>query len=189
MFIDLSYTTSNCNKQSIQTDSTETCLSSQQQLTALNNGLKASSLFLLVNACYSNSKQFSSSPGAYTLNDMCENILSTQTTMLKLQNSFGVVNTVLGQSILVGCSCHIPWSDLGWICVFGQSKNIVNPWHWLSLNPSFCIQPSVIYAKHILSLSLQKKPTHCNRLNNVVNKFHLNQKYMSKAMHDKYLRN
>ena len=35
---------------------------------------------------------------------------------------------------------------------------LVNPWHWLSLNSSFCIQPSVIKMKHlILSVSFTKE--------------------------------
>ena len=79
-----------------------------------------------------------------------ENVPSAQKRMLKVQNSFGVVKTVF----LEGCSC-------GWICVFGQSnlvQNIVNLWHWYSLNPSFCIQPSVINTKHlILSVSFTKE--------------------------------
>ena len=60
---------------------------------------------------------------------MWENVPSAQVTILKLQNSFGVVNTVFRQSILVGCSCHIPIMDM---CVWAiqeycQPMSLVKP--------------------------------------------------------------
>ena len=46
---------------------------------------------------------------------MYENFASVQMTILKLQNSFRVENTVCKQSSFAGGYCHISWSDLGLI--------------------------------------------------------------------------
>jgi len=68
VFNDMSYVTNNRHKQSIQTAFTDVC---QQQLTVLKSPLKASSPW------YSGSREFSSSQGAYSSNDVCEGAPST----------------------------------------------------------------------------------------------------------------
>ena len=124
---------------------------------------------------------------------MCENVFSAQTTILKLQNSFGVVNTVLGQSILVGCSSLVrSRMDMCiWAIQLQPSPEYCKP--MALVKPESKFLHSAICKSTFNSVSLFYKRSLLTATNsiiiNVLNKHHLNQKYMCKAIHDKHIRN